>query len=107
MKINIKPLSVNECWQGRRFKTAEYKDYEKELCLRLPKINFQFSRRIKLDLKVGVSNVGADLDNILKPLIDILQKRYLFNDKYIYKLIVEKEKVKKGCEYIKFHFTNI
>ena len=28
MIINIKPLSVNQCWKGRRFKTDKYKSYE-------------------------------------------------------------------------------
>ena len=36
-KIEIRPLSVNACWQGRRFKTPEYKAYEEEMLLRLPK----------------------------------------------------------------------
>jgi len=35
--INIKPLSVNDCWQGRRFKTKEYKAYEKEMKLMIKK----------------------------------------------------------------------
>ena len=31
LSIDIKPLSVNKCWQGRRYKTSEYKAYEEEL----------------------------------------------------------------------------
>ena len=38
MKIEIKPLSINKCFQGRRFKTNDYKNYEKELLLKLPKL---------------------------------------------------------------------
>jgi hypothetical protein len=34
--IKIKPLSVNKAWQGKRFKTNEYKQYEKEVSLLLP-----------------------------------------------------------------------
>ena len=37
-KINIKPLSVNQAWMGRKFKTKFYKDYEIELALKLPKL---------------------------------------------------------------------
>jgi len=44
----------------------------------------------------------ADVDNILKPFIDCLQLKYNFNDKMIYKLIVEKDNVPKGSEFIKF-----
>ena len=31
LKYMIKPLSVNECWQGQRYKTKLYKNYEFEL----------------------------------------------------------------------------
>ena len=27
-KIFIKPLSVNECWKGKRYKTDKYSNYE-------------------------------------------------------------------------------
>jgi len=29
IEIPIKPLTVNKAWQGRRFKTPAYKQYEK------------------------------------------------------------------------------
>jgi hypothetical protein len=35
-KVNIKPLSVNKAWQGRRYATKESKSYQKELWLLLP-----------------------------------------------------------------------
>ena len=28
MRLDIKPLSVNEAWQGRRVKTKKYRDFE-------------------------------------------------------------------------------
>ncbi len=39
IQMNIKPLSVNECWQGRRYKTDKYRSYEKQLLYTLPEIN--------------------------------------------------------------------
>jgi hypothetical protein len=30
-KVNIKPLSVNKAWKGRRYATKESKSYQKEL----------------------------------------------------------------------------
>ena len=33
MIVNIKPLSVNQAWAGRRFKTPKYKAFEKEMLL--------------------------------------------------------------------------
>ena len=75
MKIEIKPLSVNEAWQGKRFKTAKYLSYEKELMLLLPKINIP-STPLVLSVNVGYSNKLSDIDNCIKPFQDILQKKY-------------------------------
>ena len=101
MIINIKPLSVNQCWQGKRFKTQKYKAYERELILRLKNIQLP-SKPYEIHLKFGFSSKLADWDNPIKPFQDILQKKYNFDDKDIFKAIVEKEIVKKGNEYIKF-----
>lgn len=90
MKIEITPLSVNKCWQGRRFKTLEYKRYERDLLLLLPNIPIP-KNKLKLTIKIGFKNTLSDIDNIAKPLIDILQKKYKFNDKQIYELHLYKE----------------
>ena len=58
--------------------------------------------RLSLSLLIGLSSKNADLDNILKPWIDILQKKFGFNDRHIYKLNVEKVDVPKGHEFIEF-----
>lgn len=100
INLNKKALSVNKAWQGRRFKTPEYKAYEKEMLLTLPNIDYKFSDKINLKITFGYSNSLNDIDNGLKPLIDILQKKYNFNDRYIYELNVKKEIVKKGNEFI-------
>ena len=99
MKINIKPLSINQCFQGRRFKTPKYKQYEKELMLLLPILNVP-NGLLEVVITFGLSSKLNDIDNGLKPFIDILQKKYLFNDRDIYKLIVEKKIVSKGEEFI-------
>jgi len=101
MRINIKPLSVNECWQGRRFKTDKYKAYELEMLYKLPKLDVP-KGKLKLTINVGFSNKGSDLDNVCKPFQDILQKKYKFNDSQIYQLEMTKEIVKKGNEFIDF-----
>jgi Holliday junction resolvase RusA-like endonuclease len=102
--IRIKPLSVNEAFQGRRYKTDKYKEYEQEIWYLLPNSNIP-TGKLQLEITAGLSNKNADIDNIAKPFIDILQKKYLFNDSRIYKLILEKEDVKKGKEYIAFKFN--
>jgi Holliday junction resolvase RusA-like endonuclease len=71
-RIEIKPLSVNECWQGKRFKTPKYKAYETELLWMLPKLPL-ITTPIELEIIVGISK-NADIDNIAKPFIDVLQK---------------------------------
>ena len=105
-EILIKPLSVNECWQGKRFKTRKYLAYEKEMLLKLKPLTIP-QGKLYLDIIFGLSSSLNDIDNSLKPMIDILQKKYGFNDRDIFQLNVKKEKVAKGQEFIKFNLTNI
>ena len=58
--------------------------------------------RLSISLRFGVSSKNADVDNPIKPFLDILQKKYGFNDRQIYLLTVEKVDVPKGSEYIEF-----
>lgn len=101
IELKIKPMSVNEAWQGRRFKTDKYKQYEIDMLLLLPKICLKFDRYC-VNIVFGMSNIGSDIDNPIKQTLDILQKKYGFNDKYIFELNVKKEITKKGSEFIKF-----
>jgi Holliday junction resolvase RusA-like endonuclease len=104
IKINIKPLSVNKAWQGKRFKTPQYKEYEKNVLLMLPKVKPP-PPPFKIVLEFGFSSSASDIDNPLKPFIDILQKKYGINDKDIFELNVKKINVKKGFEYVSFEIT--
>lgn len=102
-KINIKPLSVNKAWKGRRYKTDEYNRYIKALLILLPdKIHVPDPKRIKLAIEWGFSTRASDCSNPIKLFEDCLVKKYGFDDRYIYELHVFKEIVKKGDEYIKF-----
>ena len=100
-KITIKPLSVNDAWQGKRFKTPEYKKFERDVAFMLPKIQIP-DGDLELFLEWGFSSSGSDWDNPIKPFVDILQKKYGFNDNRIQIAHVKKTKVKKGEEYITF-----
>lgn len=104
-KLNIKPLSVNECWQGRRFKTKEYKQYETNLLLMLPKLKI-CDAPYKITIEFAFSSPLADIDNPLKPFLDVLQKKYNINDRDVYCLEVIKTVVKKRCEFVKFNIEN-
>lgn len=105
-RIDIKPLSVNEAWQGKRFKSPKYKKYE-ALLLKLIPMNKVPDGKLCLEVTFGFSNVASDADNPVKPLADILQKRYGFNDKQIYKVVLRKEIVKKGNEFIEYTITQL
>lgn len=105
-KINIKPLSINDCWQGRRVKTERYRNYEKELLFTLPNSN-KTPPPYKVFFEFGFSNAASDLDNPVKCLLDIMQKKYLFNDKDIYELHIKKKIVQKGEEYFIFNLESI
>lgn len=104
IRLEVKPLSVNEAWQGRRFKTPKYKQYEKLLLMVLPK-NANIKQEIKIEFEFGFSNILSDIDNPLKMLIDILQKKYSFNDSRITELNVKKIITKKGEEFITIKFN--
>lgn len=105
-KINIKALSVNEAWQGRRFKTQKYKIYESKVLNLLPDIEIP-PKDWLIIYHVGYSNAQSDIDNFVKPFQDCLQKRYNINDRYIYAYIIEKHIVPKGEEYIQFEIIHV
>lgn len=89
-KINIKPLTVNKAYTGNRFKTKAYKEYLKALGWLLPK-SIDIYPVMELQIVWGVNNPAADVDNPAKCFIDALQAKYGFNDKHIYRLVMEKE----------------
>lgn len=102
MTIKIKPLTVNRCWQGRRFKTPDYTAYEHEFLtlLSIQHEPFAIYEKMWITIIAGLSYKKADIDNIVKPILDILQKKYGFDDNTIYKLTAIKKIVDKGSEYI-------
>ena len=101
MRIAIKPLSVNEVWKGRRFRTDKYDAYEREMLLRLRPMTIP-EGKLFIRYIVGYSNSQADIDNFVKPFQDILQKKYGFNDSRIYQVWINKQVVPKGSEFIHF-----
>jgi Holliday junction resolvase RusA-like endonuclease len=106
-KINEKPLSVNQAWQGKRFKTPIYKAYEKEMLLRMPAGKIETDQMLRVEFFFGFSNKASDLDNPVKLLLDIAQKKYGFNDSNVYELNVRKCIVKKGEEFLHMGIYNL
>ena len=103
--LDIKPLSVNRASsvsRGRIIKTAEFRNYVKDINLMLPPTLEIPEGKLGLYIIFGFSNRSCDLDNPVKPFQDCLQKKYGFNDNKIYHLDVKKEITKRGKEFIKF-----
>ena len=71
IRIDIKPSSVNEAWQGKRFKTPKYKAYEKQTLLLLPSKIQLPPPPYRIDFEFGLSSSLADWDNPIKPTQDI------------------------------------
>ena len=105
-KLDIKPLSVNEAYRGRRFISAKYHQYKRDVALLLPKNIKIPDGNLEIYFKFGVARLNCDVDNPVKPFLDILQAQYLFNDSRVQKITSEKEKVKTGKEYVMFKITS-
>lgn len=101
-KVNIKPMTVNQAWQGRRYKTPKYKKWGEQIKWLLPYQKEVPRGRLILSVRFGVSSKLSDLDNLLKPFIDSLQDNYGFNDRQIYATASIKVDVPKGEEFIEF-----
>lgn len=106
--LPLKPLSVNQAWRGgRRFRTKEYLQYERDLFALLPKRKEKLSGKLRLIVEVGLSNPRQDLDGIFKCLIDVLCKKYAFNDNQIFEINAGKTITKKGKEFISFSLEKL
>tara|TARA_A100000171_G_C2021135_1_gene91132 strand:+ start:33 stop:362 length:330 start_codon:yes stop_codon:yes gene_type:complete len=107
IKVELKPLSVNRAWQGKRFKTPEYKSFEKYLMLLLPKLDIKKKEKLKVDFVFGFATKASDIDNPVKPCLDVMQKKYGINDNDIFELNIKKEVVGKGNEFIELRIEQI
>ncbi|MGH1438233.1 MAG: hypothetical protein ACRBG0_27615 [Lewinella sp.] len=97
-KIPIKPLSINKCYKGRRFKTSDYLKYCGFVPIFLNKNSRIPKGKLEISFKFYLSTSLADWDNPIKPIQDIICKYYGINDNRIYRGTGEKIIVKKGQE---------
>ena len=107
MRINIKPLSVNEAYKGRRFKTDKHKAFQTEFIYKLRPLKFNLKGKLSINLEFGFSSPLSDIDNPLKSTLDCLQKKYGFNDRQVFEMNVKKTKVEIGKEYIDFEIKDL
>jgi len=106
IKILVKPMSVNEAWKGKRFKSVAYMKYQKRVSMLLPHLILN-ATNLKVSLEFGFSNKASDIDNPTKQVLDILSKKYHFDDREIYEMNLKKVIVKKGEEYFSFKIESL
>ncbi len=93
IQLPISALSVNKAWQGRRFKTPEYKKYEQDcLCMLSAHKDRKIGGMIGIVLDFYFKNHKMrDFDNAVKPICDILVKSGIIDDdRNIYWAVIRK-----------------
>lgn len=94
IRIECSPLTVNQAWRGRRYKTSAYDKYEVEVSALLPHDikNSAFEGLVEITYRFYLKHhATTDYDNLLKPLQDILCKNgVLKDDRFIYRAVIEK-----------------
>ena len=91
IELPIKPLTTNRLWKGRRFKTAEYKQYEAVMVALLNRAGLEIpDGKCVFEVVAGVTN-RYDLDNAIKSTLDVIQLYDPhFNDRDVFKIVAEK-----------------
>lgn len=104
--LDIKPLSVNEGYTGRRWKTERHRAWQKSVLFLLPK--FQLPEPpYELYIRFAFSSELSDFDNSTKFFVDCLSVKYRFNDKLIRRAVIETEIVAKGKEFIQWELKTL
>lgn len=101
IRLDIKPLSLNNAYRGRRFKTPELEAFKKAVLWQIPHLEVP-KGKLAVRYVFGVSSKNSDGDNLIKVIQDCLATAYGFNDKRIYEWHVTKIDVPKGKEFIEF-----
>lgn len=80
-RIDIKPITVNQCWQGRRFKTATYKKWRDDFGLIINNKEKEKSHELSVILEFYIKHESTtDLDNLIKPTLDALKENGIIED---------------------------
>ena len=97
IQIHLKPLSVNEAWKGRRFASPKYKKFTKDVMLLLPNHYEIPDGKLGIRIEAGL-NVRGDLDNVCKPILDIITKKYGCDDNRFMEVNLVKKIIKQKSE---------
>lgn len=92
--MQIKPLSVNDAFRGRHYKTKECKDFETDLWFLLPKGHVAGEVDVWIDF-ILVNASRTDVSNLVKIMEDVIVKKGLIeDDRKIWRLYLSKERGK-------------
>jgi len=101
MKVAIKPITVNQVWQGRRYKTSEYIAWRAEFGILIGQLKqdsarntgfykprqFSDGSQLKVQLRFHLNKqryAVTDVDNLIKPTLDALVDcGILEDDRYV------------------------
>lgn len=85
----------------------EYREYQNEIRDELLGTAWPYaSSMVAFTINAGLSNRAADLDNVVKPVLDTFQSIYDdFNDNKVYEIHMKKDIVSKGDEYLEVIVT--
>lgn len=102
---DLKPVSVNQAYYKNRARSRLYMDYidgwQTYLCGHvIPEDIDKKDMRFKVTIHVGFGNRASDLDNIVKPTVDIMAQWFGFDDKQVIHLEAFKHVVPRGSDYI-------
>ena len=81
IRVDIKPLSSNQAWQGRRFSTKAKTQFENAMRLLLPAAHVRANPFYSVAYNFYLVNFSrTDADNLVKTTQDCLVKRGIISD---------------------------
>ena len=103
IRLPVPPLSSNLTKSQQNSISQKKSSFSYRIQKLLPDIAYDFTSesRISITLLLGF-RACKDLDNGVKYFIDNLAKKYKFNDRQVFELIIRKQVVNKGSEFIEF-----
>lgn|SRR3990167_6066055 len=95
ISLQVKPLSINDAFKGRRFKSREYEAYEKEVYYLLPNGFVEGEVIVRFDFYLK-NYARVDVDNLCKLLLDIITKKGLIeDDRKVVELVARKHRAEE------------
>jgi Holliday junction resolvase RusA-like endonuclease len=106
IEIQISPLRLSKAYQGRRFKTSEYKKWQGDFA-RLVGKQTPLTGQLALTVEFYIKNDKmSDIDNFFKATLDTMKDTNIIeDDRFIYEIHAYKYHSEK--EFIRITITNI